>query len=212
MNWAAASMIITDQLALAIDGEVTGETLLAYLTIVRDNGRMIRDALPMDDAERVAEIYNHYVTHDIATFEVDEIGGAVMANRIAAVQAAELPWIVATDALGVVGYAYASPFQPRAAYRHTLTVSVYLDRAERGHGLGRSLYVELLERMAHVTGGPHAPVRSAVGVIALPNDASVALHESLQFTRVGTLTDAGHKFERWIDVGYWQRSFGPRAD
>ena len=135
---------------------------------------MIRDALPMQDAERIAEIYNHYVARDIATFEVDEIGGAVMANRIAAVQAADLPWIVATDALGVVGYAYASPFHVRAAYRHTLTASVYLDRAEHGHGLGRSLYAELLHRVQRVSDGPHAPVHSVVALIALPNDASVA--------------------------------------
>ena len=153
MNWAAASMIITDQLALGIDVGVTGETVLVHGPMVRDNGRMIRDALPMQDAERIAEIYNHYVAHDIATFEVDEIGGAVMANRIAAVQAAGLPWIVATDALGVVGYAYASPFHDRAAYRHTVTTSVYLDRAERGHGLGRSLYAELLPRVELIERG-----------------------------------------------------------
>ena len=166
----------------------------------------------MQDAERIAEIYNHYVAHDIATFEVEEIGGAVMANRIAAVQAADLPWIVATDALGVVGYAYASPFQVRAAYRHTLTASVYLDRAEHGHGLGRSLYAELLQRVQRVSDGPHAPVHSVVGVIALPNDASVALHESLGFAHTGTLADAGSKFDRWIDVGYWQRLFVPDGE
>ncbi len=212
MNWAAASMIITDQLALGIDGEVTGETLLVYATIVRDNGRMIRDALPMDDAERIAEIYNHYVTHDIATFEVDQIGGAAMANRIAAVQDAGLPWIVATDALGVVGYAYASPFQVRAAYRHTLSVSVYLDRAERGHGLGRSLYAELVHRVGQLTEGPHAPVHSLVAVIALPNPASVAVHEAFGFTHRGTLADAGRKFDGWIDVGYWQKALIEHTD
>ena len=166
---------------------------------------MIRDALPMQDAERIVEIYNHYVADDIATFEVDEIGGAVMANRIAAVQDAGLPWIVATDALGVVGYAYASPFHERAAYLHTITVSVYLDRAERGHGLGRALYGELMRRVGHIDTGPHAPVHSVVALIALPNDASVALHESLGFRHVGTIEQAGRKFERWLDVGYWQK-------
>ena len=81
---------------------------------------MIRDAKPMDDAERLAEIYNHYVLTDTATFEVEPIGGAMMAQRVAAVQAVDLPWIVATDVLGIIGFAYAAPFHERAAYAHTV--------------------------------------------------------------------------------------------
>jgi L-amino acid N-acyltransferase YncA len=170
---------------------------------------MIRDAEPMKDAARIAEIYNHYIATDTATFEVAEIGEAVMASRVAAVQAADLPWIVAVDALGVVGYAYAAPFHDRAAYVHTVTSSVYLDRAARGRGLGTSLYRELLERVAAADSGPHAPVHSVVSLIALPNDASVALHESLGFLHVGTIRQAGRKFERWLDVGYWQKLHVP---
>jgi L-amino acid N-acyltransferase YncA len=167
---------------------------------------MIRDAEPMADAERIAEIYNHYVLHDTATFEVDDVGGAAMANRIAKVQAAGLPWLVATDALGIVGFAYASPFHERAAYVHTLSVSIYLAPAERGRGLGGELYRALLKRAQAVSEPPHAPTRSLIALIALPNDASVALHETLGFTKVGVITDAGRKFARWIDVGYWQMS------
>ena len=169
-----------------------------------DTGQMIRDAEPMEDAARVAEIYNHYVVSHTATFEVDPIGEAAMANRIAAVQSAGLPWIVATDALGIVGYAYVGPFQVRAAYAHTLTCSIYLDRAETGRGLGRTLYRELVRRVGLADEAPHAPVHSLIAVIALPNDASVGLHESFGFEHVGTIRQAGLKFDRWIDVGYWQ--------
>ena len=169
---------------------------------------MIRDAVPMKDAARLAEIYNFYIETDTATFEVEPIGEAIMASRVAAVQAAGLPFLVATDVLGVVGLAYVSAFRDRAAYVHTLSVSVYVDRASRGQGLGRQLYQELFRRVAAVDEGPHAPVHSLMGLIALPNDASVALHESFGFRHKGTIQEVGRKFDRWIDVGYWQVSVG----
>jgi len=165
---------------------------------------MIRDARPLDDAARIAQIYNKEIATNTATFEVDPVGEAAMANRIAAVQAAGLPFIVATDVLGVIGYAYASPFHERAAYVHTLTCSVYLDAASRGRGLGKALYEELIRRVSTLADSPHAPVHSLVALIALPNDASVALHESVGFTRAGVIAEAGYKFDRWIDMGYWQ--------
>lgn len=165
---------------------------------------MIRDAVPMNDSARIVEIYNHYIATDTATFEVEPVGEAAMAQRIAASQAVGLPWIVATDVLGVVGYAYASPFHERAAYLHTVTASVYVDRSAKGRGLGKALYAELLARLASLRGGPHAPVRSVVALIALPNDASVGLHESLGFVKKGQIDAVGRKFDRWLDVGYWQ--------
>lgn len=163
----------------------------------------------MEDAERIAAIYNKEIATNTATFEVESVGEAAMANRIAAVQAAGLPFLVATDVLGVIGYAYASPFHERAAYVHTLTCSVYLDGASRGRGLGRSLYNELTQRLRTLTDSPHAPVHSLVALIALPNDASVALHESVGFTPAGVIAEAGRKFDRWIDVGYWQLTLEP---
>jgi len=165
---------------------------------------MLRDVDPARDAARLAEIYNHYVAADTATFEVDPVEPATMAARAQSVLDAGLPYLVATDALGVVGFAYAAPFHERAAYRHTVTSSVYVDRASHGMGVGRSLYAQLLRRIAAVHDGPHAPVRSVVALIALPNDASVALHESVGFVKSGHLEGVGRKFGRWLDVGYWQ--------
>ncbi len=165
---------------------------------------MIRDANPARDAGRIAQIYDHYVIDDTATFETERVSADEMWARIERVQDRGLPWIVAEQDGHVVGYAYAGPFRDRAAYRHTLESTVYLDAGARRAGLGTALYVELLTRLRDLSGSDHAPVHSVMGVIALPHPASVALHERLGFRHVGTVADAGFKFDRWIDVGYWQ--------
>lgn len=165
---------------------------------------MIRDARPADDAARVAEIYDHYVAHDTATFETALVSADEMWARIEAVQGRGLPYLVIERDDAVAGYAYAAPFRDRAAYRHTLEATVYLAPEARGAGLGIAVYAELLDRLRGLSGSEHAPVRSVMAVIALPHPGSVALHERLGFRHVGTVADAGFKFDRWIDVGYWQ--------
>ncbi|MDN4476042.1 N-acetyltransferase family protein [Demequina sp. SYSU T00192] len=165
---------------------------------------MIRDAVPAADAARIAEIYGHYVTHDTATFETEPVSADDIWARIAGVQDRGLPWIVAETDGRVVGYAYAAPFRDRAAYRHTLETTVYLDADARRAGTGSALYAALLDRLRTLEGSAHAPVHSVMAVIALPHPGSVALHERLGFQHVGTVADAGFKLDRWIDVGYWQ--------
>ncbi|BDZ62293.1 phosphinothricin N-acetyltransferase [Demequina sediminis] len=165
---------------------------------------MIRDADPAADAARLAQIYDHYVVHDTATFELDPIGAEEMASRIARIQARGLPWIVLERDDAVAGYAYAGPFRDRVAYRHTLEATVYLAPEVRRGGLGTELYAALIERLRGLSAGEHAPVHSVMGVVALPHPGSVALHSRLGFRHVGTIEDAGFKFDRWIDVGYWQ--------
>ena len=123
-----------------------------------------------------------------------------MGERITAVHAAGLPWLVAEQAGTVHAYAYASPWKARSAYRHTLEVTVYVALGRERRGLGRALYGELERRL--VAAGTHV----LLGGIALPNDASVALHERLGFVQVGRLREVGLKFGRWIDVGYWQKT------
>ena len=165
----------------------------------------LRDASP-DDAGAIATIYNHYIRDTVITFELDELADADMAARVAKIQAAGLPWLVAHDDGVVLGYAYAGPFRERAAYVHTLEVSVYLDPDMRARGIGTALFAELFERLRALTEeqSPHAPVHAVVGGVALPNEASVALHERFDMTHVGTFIEVGWKFEHWIDVGYWQ--------
>ena len=158
---------------------------------------MIRDATPADAAE-VAAIYNHYIEHTTITFEADALSDDDMRARIAKAQSAGYPWLVWADAGELLGYAYASKFRDRAAYRYTAEATIYLAPGASRRGIGSKLYSELIARLR--ASGSHL----VVGGIALPNDASIALHKSLGFTEVGTFSEAGRKFGRWIDVGFWQ--------
>ena len=156
----------------------------------------IRTARP-DDASRLSEIYNHYVRETVITFEQTPIDAAEMARRIKAV-GAQYPWLVYEEEGQVLGYAYATAWKARSAYRQSVESTVYLDPAAFGRGLGKELYAALIvELRAH---GFH----TVLGGIALPNDASVALHQRLGFEKVGHLAEVGRKFDRWVDVGYWQ--------
>ena len=147
----------------------------------------------------MARIYNHYVTQTAATFEVRPIAASMIAERVEEIMKASLPWIVAETGGGIVGYAHASPWKSRHAYRFSVETTVYVDRLSLRQGIGALLYGELI---AHLE---QRSVRVAIGGIALPNDGCVALHEKLGFEKVAHFRDVGFKFGRWIDVGYWQR-------
>lgn len=153
------------------------------------------------DAGAVADIYNRYVAGSHATFETAAVPVAEMRARIAAVAAAALPWLVAETPGGITGYAYAKPWRERSAYRHSVETSVYLDPARTGRGMGRALYATLIDTLR-----PRS-IHAVIGGVALPNDASVALHERLGFRKVAHFEQVGFKQDRWIDVGYWQLLF-----
>lgn len=170
-----------------------------------DSNVTVREATA-GDADALARIYNHYIRETVITFEIDEVDADVMAGRVAKVHAAGLPWLVAADDATVVGYAYAAAYRERAAYVHALETSVYLDPEACGRGIGTALFEKLFALLKTLDSGTsvHAPVHAIVGGIALPNDASIALHERFGMTHLGTFTEVGRKFDRWIDVGYWQ--------
>jgi phosphinothricin acetyltransferase len=154
------------------------------------------------DAAAVAAIYNWYIEHTVITFEVDPVSPAEMARRIEAVLVAH-DWLVLERGAELLGYSYAGPYHTRAAYRYSAESTIYLRNGLGGQGLGTGLYGELVRRC--VARG----YRNLIGGIALPNDPSVRLHEKLGFAKVGHLPRVGCKFERWIDVGYWQLELGP---
>ena len=160
----------------------------------------IRTAVASDGAA-LARIYNHYIVSTIVTFEESPVTATDMSSRVAEVNAAELPWLVALSPAGVSGFAYASRWKGRCAYRYSVESTVYLEPAAAGHGLGTVLYSALLTRLQEL--GCHA----VIGGIALPNEASVALHEKLGMRKVAHFAEVGFKFGRWVDVGYWQRVF-----
>jgi L-amino acid N-acyltransferase YncA len=151
------------------------------------------------DSGAIAEIYNHYVATTVITFEEEAVSAPEMARRIEEAGSASLPWLAAEREGKVVGYAYASPWRARSAYRFSVEVTVYLDPGCPRLGIGSRLYEALLPELR--TRGIHA----AFGVIALPNEASVAIHEKFGFAKVAHLREVGLKFGRWVDVGYWQR-------
>jgi L-amino acid N-acyltransferase YncA len=156
----------------------------------------IRDVL-QSDAEAICAIYNHHVRHTIVTFEERDVTTDEMRGRIANMSAI-LPWLVAEREGEIVGYVYAARFFDRSGYRFCAMSTIYMhDKAQRA-GIGFSLYMNLLQRLREKS------MRSAVGIIALPNPGSIALHEKCGFIKAGHLTEAGFKFGRWIDVGYWQ--------
>jgi phosphinothricin acetyltransferase len=157
---------------------------------------MIRPAV-RSDAAQVAAIYNHYVAETVVTFEEEPIGKTEMARRIKEVTA-ELPWYVAVEKDRVVGYAYANKWRTRSAYRYTVESTVYLAPAATGRGLGTKLYIVLIAELKRRS------LHSVIGGVALPNAASVALHEKMGFKKVAHFTAVGWKFQQWIDVGYWQ--------
>ena len=158
---------------------------------------MNREAAEADLAA-VARIYAHYVAETVVTFDVEPLGVEGWREKWQA-READHPWFVFEDAGEVLGYAIAGAFRPKAAYRPTVETTIYLDPRAVGRGAGRSLYSALLAEAGRR--GFHLAVAGAT----LPNEASVRLHETLGFTKVGVYTEVGHKFGEWHDVGWWQR-------
>lgn len=162
-----------------------------------DSDESIRPAT-LDDAEQIAEIYNHYVLTSTITFEEEPVSAAEMARRISEVQAASLPWIVATRDHQVIGFAYANKWKARAAYRYSTEVTVYLRSGLGNSGTGSRLYTQLFAALKA------AGVHAVIGGVALPNEASLRLHQKFGFAQVAHFKEVGFKFNRWIDVTYWQ--------
>jgi phosphinothricin acetyltransferase len=165
-------------------------------------GIHIRDALEADMAAVLA-IYAPHVLQGLSTFEevppsLDDMGG-----RFAAVKELGLPYLVAEQDARVVGYAYATSYRPRAAYRHTVEDSVYVASGMGGRGIGLSLLSALIERCE---AGPWRQMLAVIGNSA--NAGSIALHRRLGFQPIGTLTAVGFKLGQWVDTVLMQRALG----
>jgi L-amino acid N-acyltransferase YncA len=160
---------------------------------------MVRATTP-DDLPRIAEIYAHYVVETVITFDEEPLTIAQWQARLTDLTARRFPFLVATVHDHVVGYAYATPWKPKPAYRHTAENSIYLDPAWTGRGLGRTLLSALLAESAG------SGIRQLIAVISDTGDnTSAALHGSFGFKETGRLTAVGHKHGRWIDTVLMQR-------
>jgi L-amino acid N-acyltransferase YncA len=157
------------------------------------------------DAAAIAAIYRPYVEGSRISFEEQAPRRDEMAQRMLGDVPGLYPWLVAEEGGRIVGYATSAPFRTRPAYRWTVETGVYLDARATGRGLGRALLATLvgvLERQGYAV---------AIGAIALPNAASVALHEKLGFLHAGTYRLVGFKLGEWLDVGLWQIELAPRC-
>jgi L-amino acid N-acyltransferase YncA len=157
------------------------------------------DVRPVEsaDVEPICRIYNHYIENTTVTFEEVPLVPSGMAARMETFTK-DYPWLVCIDDGEVAGYAYAARWKERTAYRRTAEATVYVRAGLGRRGFGRALYTSLVPALFER--GCHA----VLGCIALPNEGSVGLHERLGFRKVAHFTEVGRKFERWIDVGYWQ--------
>jgi phosphinothricin acetyltransferase len=158
---------------------------------------MIRNARS-EDAPQIADIYRPYVESTAISFEEVPVTAAEMAGRMEAVQALALPWLVAEQDGVISGYAYATPWKARHAYRHSVEITVYLRQNALARGLGTALYSALFKALQQ------RPIHAVVACIALPNAHSVALHEKFGMRKVAHFAEVGYKLGAWRDVGYWQ--------
>jgi L-amino acid N-acyltransferase YncA len=149
------------------------------------------------DAQAICDIYNHYVSNTVITFEQQPVSVPDMAARIDETAGA-YPWLVAESDRGVVAYAYATRWRSRAAYDHTVESTIYVRTDAMGRGVGFPLYMALLDALRQ------RPFHAVVGCIALPNPGSVSFHEKCGFRKVAHFPQVGRKFDRWVDVGFWQ--------
>jgi phosphinothricin acetyltransferase len=157
---------------------------------------MIRK-VQLKDASELKDIYNHYILNSVISFELHAIDTNEMVKRIEKVYNT-LPWIVYEENSKILGYAYAGKWKERSAYQQSVESSVYIKNDQQGRGIAFMLYFELIEQLKKIN------IHAIMGGIALPNEASIALHEKMGFEKVAHFKEVGYKFGRWIDVAYWQ--------
>lgn len=161
---------------------------------------MIRKAT-INDANQICEIYNYYVLNTTVSFEEVAVTPDEMAGRIKDVTAS-LPWLVYEENGLIIGYAYASKWRARSAYRFSVESTIYMKHDQKGKGIGSILYRELIDQLTGLG------VHTIIGGIAQSNPASTKLHEKFKFEKVATFKEVGFKQEQWLDISYWQLIIG----
>lgn len=161
---------------------------------------MIREAT-ISDAPAITSIYNYYVGHSYATMQYEPAEISFFEEKIEQVQNSGHLWLVAEQDGEIIGYAYSAAWNPREGYKQTCEVSVYLSPSIITKGWGTKLYAELFERLKK------KGIKVIIAVIGLPNEASIALHEKFGMKKVAHFPKMGFKFNKWMDVGYWQVNY-----
>jgi L-amino acid N-acyltransferase YncA len=153
-----------------------------------------------EDIPAVTRIYGHYVRETVITFETDEPGEAEMASRFAAIAQKGHPLLIGEIAGAVIGYAYASTYRPREAYRFTCEDSIYLAPAAVGRGIGSAMLGRLIQDSSK------AGLKQMLAVITAERENSIRLHAGHGFRMIGRYEALGYKFDRWLDIVHMQRA------
>ena len=161
---------------------------------------MIREATEFD-APAITNIYNYYVEHSGATMEYEKVDSSFYVSKIKKTQDSGHFWLVAEEDGEIIGYAYSGTWNPREGYRFTCEVSIYISSKVITKGWGTKLYAALFNKLRE------AGMLVIIAVITLPNEPSIALHEKFGMERVAYFPKMGIKFDRWLDVGYWQVNY-----
>ena len=157
---------------------------------------MIRKAT-LADTSALLEIYNYYVIHTTVTFDEATLSLNAFTEKLELILK-DYPCIVFEDNNEILGFAYGSKFRPKPAYNYTVESTVYVKNGAHGKQIGSKLYTELLAQLKQRN------FKSVLGVLTIPNPASVKLHEKFGFTQVAHLKEVGFKFDTWLDVGIFQ--------
>lgn len=164
---------------------------------MKKNNKITSRSATLSDAKLICDIYNYYIKNTTVTFEKEPLATHDMEKRLAAATSKH-PWLVLEQSGTVLGYAYAGAWKSRCAYEHSVESTVYLQHGAAGHGFGSILYQKLIGLLKQNN------VHAIIAGIALPNEASIALHEKFGFENIARFREVGYKFDRWIDVGYWE--------
>lgn len=162
---------------------------------------MIRE-VANKDIPAICHIYNYYIANTIITFEYEPVDVEEMTRRIEEIKTT-LPFIVYESEGGIKGFAYASKWKGRCAYQFSVETTVYTDKDSMGRGIGTALYTALLDDLRQ------RKFHAAIAGISLPNEPSRKLHEKFGFEKVAQFKEVGYKFNKWIDVGYWELILNP---
>ena len=157
---------------------------------------MIRK-VSIEDAPQITAIYNYYVDHSIVTFDINHSSIERFKDKITTT-IKRFPWIVYEIDGEILGYAHGSEWKAKDGYKYTTETTIYLKENAIQKRLGTILYTELIQQLKALN------FHALIGCITLPNDASIALHEKLGFEKTAHFNEVGYKFEKWIDVGYWE--------
>tara|TARA_R110002049_G_scaffold41236_4_gene124499 strand:+ start:2010 stop:2492 length:483 start_codon:yes stop_codon:yes gene_type:complete len=157
---------------------------------------MIR-TFQIEDTKQLLDIYNYYVLNSVATFDDEPLSLETFSEKVTCIKE-DYPFIVFEENHEILGYAYGNKFRPKPAYNKTVESTVYVKDGVHGKQIGTKLYTELLKLLKQEN------YHIVLGVLTLPNAASVKLHEKFGFTQVADLKQVGFKFGKWQDVGFWQ--------